>query len=76
MEKRAAWELKKELLHKKGDLYSVWECQWEQYKVDHPEIMGTITKFPHIMHRTQSEIGLMNAIKGGSFYGFVYCDLW
>ena len=76
VKQRMDWEEKKSILHSKGDLYSVWECQWEQYKIDHPETEFTDTHFPHIMKKEQTRIGLMNAIKEGSFFGFVNCDLW
>jgi len=73
---RTKWELKKEKLQKHGEVHFIWECDWDTYKKKHPEIMGTMTKFPNIMYKNQTEIGLMNAIKEGSFFGFVHCDLW
>jgi len=74
--KRAEWEVKKAKLQTQGELFSIWECDWTHYKDVNLEVERTPTKFPLIMKKKQTEIGLLNAIKEGSFYGFVRCDLW
>jgi len=76
LEKRAIWERKRGRLEKIGTLIQIWECEWEEYKALNPQISEIDTLFPRIMRRSESEVDLVNAIRDGSFFGFVHCDLW
>ena len=73
---RTKWELKRVQLEKLGKLHSIWECDWSRYIEVNKAIRSTNTTFPLIMHRIQTEMDLLSAIKEGSFFGFVNCDLW
>jgi len=75
-EKIERWYRKRKQLEQRGELHCVWECHWELLMADDPEIEETQTSFPNIMKRYQTQIGLINQIKEGSFYGFIHCDLW
>ena len=74
--KREAWQRKLNRLNQLGKVYYIWECHWELFVAEDPEIEKTITKFPHIMHRRQHGDDLIKAVRDGSFYGFIECDLW
>ena len=63
-------------MERRGQLIYMWECDWELYMADNPEIEDIETQFPNVMKREQTEIGLINQIKEGSFFGYVHCDLW
>jgi len=76
VKQRLAWEKKKAMLVNHGEVIVMWECEWREFMDENPEIEKTDTHFPHIMKKEQSEIGLRNAIKEGSFFGFINCDLW
>lgn len=43
--------------------------------VENPEVEYTFTKIPNIMKEYQTEIGLINALKNGDFFGYITCDL-
>jgi len=75
-EKYQKWEYKKTLLERHGNVHCIWECNWNFIMTDNPEIEKTDTHFPNIMKRNQTQIGLINQIKEGTFFGFVHCDLW
>ena len=64
------------MLVTRGQLIVMWECEWSEFMEENPEIEKTQTHFPYIMKKEQTNIGLMNAIKEGAFFGFVNCDLW
>lgn len=73
---RVDWERKRVQLKKRGKLHAIWECAWKDYMKSHPEILDTKTHIPHIMRKRQTEAELLAAIKDGSFFGYVFCDLW
>ena len=70
------WKIKKELLEQRGELHAIWECEWKAFVASNPQVSKTITKFPHIMKSSETEIELIQAIKDRTFYGFIECDLW
>jgi len=75
-QKKSEWEAKRRCLERCGELHYIWECHWEMLMAEDPEIEKTVTHFPNIMKRHQTQISLINQIKDGTFFGFVHCDLW
>ena len=72
---REKWCNKRERLEKLGTVIYMWECDWNRMLMD-TTVTNTRTHFPRIMNRSESDADLVQAVKDGSFFGFIHCDLW
>ena len=71
-EKQQFDEQKKYRLMDFGEVVEITECEWDQLL---PTVKNTKTRFPRILHKTDTLETLLDGIQSGELYGFIFADV-